>query len=96
MPTYLGKVTKQPNETLDYYVSFDEWFVGRSDAAVDYEVEVQTGLTLDDDSRVDNTVRIVLSGGTDSNQYKVTVRMITNATPPIIREGDFIVKVRES
>ena len=95
MATILGKVTKQPSEVLDYYVSFDDWFAGRSDAAVDHEVEAETGIVIEDDTRIDNTVRIVLSGGTAGEQYKITVRITTNATPPIIREGDFIVKVRE-
>ena len=95
MATVLGKVVKQPEEVLDYYVSFDDWFVGRSDAPASHEVITDAGITLEDDTRIDNTVRIVLSGGTAGEQYKITVRITTDATPPIIREGDFIVKVRE-
>jgi hypothetical protein len=90
----LGKFTKQPNEILDYDVDFTKWFSNRTDAPVSFTTTVQTGMTLVDSTLVGKVVKLVLSGGTDGNTYKVTVRLTTNMS--LVKEADFQIKVKET
>lgn len=93
MPSILGRFYKQPNEKLDYTVDYSDWFANRSDTAASHSVIVPTGITKESDSRAGNLVRVVLSGGTNGEKYKITVLMTTSAG--LIKEADFVVFVKE-
>lgn len=93
MSTILGKFSKQPQEILDYDVDFSKWFSNRVDSPASFVVVVESGITLVSSTRVGNVVKIVLSGGANGQQYKVTVRLTTNVG--LVKEADFIVKVKE-
>lgn len=90
----LGRFVKQPGETLDYPVSYDDWFVGRSDTPMSHAVTAETGITVVGSSRSGNVVTVTLSGGTHGSKYKITVQLSTTAG--IVREADFIVAVKET
>ena len=92
----LARFTKQSTETLDYYVDYSEWFADRSDSPQSFTSTVEAGITLAQSSLAGNVVRVVLAGGTNGVKYKTTVRLTTSSTPPIIKEADFVVAVRES
>ena len=92
MPSILGKFTKQPDEVLDYDVSYDDWFSNRADTPSTHTVVVETGITKVSDTLTGNTVRVVLSGGVSGEQYKVTTLLTTSTG--IVKEADFIVKVK--
>lgn len=94
MTAILGKFSKQPGETLDYDVDFTDWFQGRSDAPVAHSVTTDAGITKEADSRTGNVVKVTLSGGTSGEKYKITVLLTTNASPPLVKEADFIVSVK--
>ncbi len=65
MPTILGRKLKQSGETLDYDVSYEDWFENRSDAPASHTVTADTGITVVTSSLTGEIVRVVLSGGTD-------------------------------
>ena len=94
MTAILGRFTKQPGETLDYDIDFSEWFVGRSDAPTSHTVTVPAGITKVADSRDGNVVKVVLSGGTSGEKYKITVTLTTNASPALVKEVDFMVTIK--
>lgn len=91
----VGKTEKQPDEVIDVIVDYTDWFSNRDDTAVSIAVTAETGLTLEDDSLTGNEARVVLSGGTSGERYKVTVLLTTSSSPAIVKEADFYVKVRE-
>lgn len=93
MASLLGKFTKQPGETLDYEVDFTEWFSNRIDEPASYTTVLDPGITLVGSARVGGSVKLVIAGGVDSAQYKVTVRMQTSEG--LVKEADFLIKVKE-
>jgi hypothetical protein len=95
MATGLGKFVKQPAETLDYDVVFTEWFVGRADAIASHVASATPGLNIVSSAVIGSVVRLVISGGEAGQSYKVTVRVTTTASPPIIKEADFTIQVKE-
>jgi hypothetical protein len=95
MPTILGRKLKQSGETLDYDVSYEDWFENRSDAPASHTVTADTGITVVTSSLTGEIVRVVLSGGTDGETYKITVKLTTNAATPIIKEADFTVRIKD-
>lgn len=95
MPTLIGRQVKQSGETLDYDVSFEDWFENRSDAPASHTVTADTGITVATSSLTGEVVRVVLSGGTDGETYKITVQLTTNAATPIIKEADFTVRIKD-
>lgn len=95
MPQILGRFSKQPDEVLDYDVQFMDWFENRDDAYASHTTAVDdAGITVVSSTQVSgtDTIRVVLSGGTNNASYKVTVRLTTTAG--IVKEADFIVKVK--
>ena len=92
----LGKFTKQPAEVLDYDVSFAAWFAGRTVQPASHQVVAEPGIDIVADSRTGTTVKVVLGGGTSGARYKVTVRMTTTGTVPLVKEADFIVAVKDA
>lgn len=95
MPSILGRFTKQSGETLDYIVDYSDWFLDRVDAPASVTATVETGMTVVASSISGETVKVVLSGGTDGTRYKCTVLLTTDAATPIIKEVDFMVTVRD-
>lgn len=91
----IEKRTKQPNDVLEYPVSFARWAKGRTDAAASFTVDIPAGITLESSSLDGWIVWLVLSGGTSGQSYKITVRLTTDATPAIVKETEFILAVRE-
>lgn len=90
----LARFTKQPTEILDYDVDYGEWFSNRGDLPVSHTVVVPAGITLQNSQRTGNVVKLVLSGGSDGASYKITVRLTTDTG--LVKEADFVVKVKES
>lgn len=95
MPTLIGRQVKQSGETLDYDVSFEDWFENRSDAPASHTVVAEDGITVEDSSLTGEIVRVVLSGGTDGETYKITVLLTTNAATPRVKEADFTVRIKD-
>ncbi len=95
MPTILGRKVKQSGETLDYDVSFEDWFENRSDAPASHTTTAESGITVEDSTLTGEIVRVVLSGGTDGETYKITVQLTTNAATPIVKEADFTVRIKD-
>ena len=93
MSTILGRFTKQSDEVLDYDVSYEDWFADRADTPASFTVVAETGITVDSSARTGNVVRVVLSGGTHGTAYKVTVLLTTS--DGIVKEADFVVKVKD-
>jgi len=93
MTALLGTFTKQSTETLDYDVDYSDWFSNRSDAPSSHVVVVEPGVTLVSSNRSGNVVRAVLSGGTNGQAYKVTVRLTTTAG--LVKEADFRVRIKD-
>jgi predicted transcriptional regulator len=92
MPSILGRFTKQPDEVLDYDVSYDDWFDGRTDTPSSFTVVAETGITIDSSARTGNVIRVVLSGGTNGESYKITTLLTTSDA--IVKEADFVVKIK--
>lgn len=92
----IEKRTKQPAEVLEYPIKFDEWAEGRTDSPDSFAVTVPAGITLESSSLVGWVVWLVLSGGTSGQSYKITVRLTTDASPPIVKETEFLLVVRET
>lgn len=93
----LGRYTMQPNETLDFDVSYDEWFTGRADAYLSHAVVVEDGLVLAGSVANGNVIKCVvkpdLASYVNGDRYKVTVRLTT--TSGIVKEADFYITVKE-
>lgn len=89
----LGKYKKQPNEVLDYDISYDDFFANRTDTIFSVVVTAQAGLTVVSTVRNGLTVKTILSGGADGTSYKVTVTLTT--TTGIVKEDEFYVAVKE-
>ena len=89
----LGKYKKQPNEVLDYDVSYADFFSNRTDTVASVTVVAQTGLTVVSTERDGLVVKTILSGGTDGTTYKVTLTLTT--TTGIVKEDEFYIAVKE-
>jgi hypothetical protein len=91
----LGVFDQQPNEVLDYDIDFTDWAIVRNDRPNSVTVTAETGLVVLGYTFVGNTVRVVLGGGVTGGAYKVTVRLSTDSVPAVIKEVDFLVRVKE-
>jgi hypothetical protein len=93
MPCVLGRFTKQPADILDYNVDYTDWFEGRTDTPAAQTATADPGIVIEQVSIDGFVVKVVVSGGTSGESYKVTVRLTT--TNSLVKEADFIVRVRE-
>jgi len=93
MESILGRRTKQSDETRDYDLSYEDWFANRADTPVSHATTVEPGLTLISSTLTGEVVKVILSGGTSGEQYKVTVLLTTSSG--VVREGDFVVRVKD-
>jgi hypothetical protein len=89
----LGKFIKQPVEVQDYDVDFNEYLTGHSDTAATANVVADAGLTIMTSTLSGGVVKVFLSGGVDGVDYKVSATITT--TGGRVKQGDFVVKVRE-
>jgi len=89
----LAKYKKQPNETLDYDISYEKFFSTRTDDIANVVVTPEAGLTLGPKVVLGKVCKVFLSGGTEGVSYKVTVVM--TSTTGVIKEDEFIVTIKE-
>lgn len=107
MSKILAKWPKQPGEILDYDVSFADFLHLRDDTILDITkvtVDVPTGMVLEEhyfipDAAKDGTVitngavKLMLSGGVDGTDYKITVMAVTVGNRE--KHGEITIQVRE-
>lgn len=67
---------KDPNATLDYRWDYSSW-LEPNDTIVAHEVVVAGTVALGANSHDDTTVTVWLSGGTEGERARVTVRVTT-------------------
>ncbi len=91
----LGKFEKQSTEVLDYDVDFTKWFAKRSLTPNVLAVVADAGIDVVASSRTGAVVKIILGGGTPGAKYKITVRLTSASTPPLLREADFTVTIKD-
>ena len=95
MTQLYGRFTKQSSETQDYDIDLTDWFSNRTDEIAEYDVTVPDGIVDAGSSNSSTVVRLALSGGTDGEKYKITVLVTTTSSPPVIKEVDFIVVIKD-
>lgn len=91
----LGRYAQQPNETIDYNLDYTEFFGGRGDDPASFVATASTGITIAGTALNGLVGKVTISGGSPGAQYKITVRMTTTSVPPIVKEDDFMVRVKE-
>ncbi len=90
--------TKQPGETKDWYIDLSKWFSTRSDLPASVDL-VQPSGALFTASLLGSSgmmLRLTMSGGSDGLTYNAQAFVNTDSTPPVRREVDVTVLVRES
>ena len=96
----LARYEKQPLEVKDYDVSYVPWLLAMSDtlsalttSVVCLTTPTNTTLEVDSTTVTDDAVKVWISGGTDGEQYKVTLRVTT--TGGRVDESELIFRVRD-
>ena len=89
----LARFTKQPADTQDYDIDFNEWLTGFADTGASHVVAVDTGITKVASTLTAGVVKVWLSGGVDGTSYKVTATL--NTTGGRIKQAEITVKVKE-
>lgn len=85
---------KQPGETLDYDVEFEDWMPA-GDTIIAEDTTVPAGL-IKDSTAINvssHVVKVWLKGGTSGVRYKCTTKITTQQGR--IKEKEFYLKVRE-
>ena len=98
----LFKGEMQPSETKDFYIDYSPWFAGRpprrparNDQPASITAAFATaGITLVSSSLTGQVVKIVASG-IAPGKFRGRVLLTTTATPPIVKEADFEITVKE-
>jgi uncharacterized protein with NRDE domain len=89
------RFTKQPAETLDYDFSFTEWLASKPGRSiVSHTVTADPGITITHERNA-AVVKVYVAGGTSGQRYKVTVRVTTDGTTPLVKELEAFIAVRE-
>lgn len=90
----LGSFTKQPREVLDCDVDYATVLAGRTDTISNKTVEVTpSGLTIVSSTIYGNKIKVVVSGGTNAVNYKLSVLATSSAN--LIYEDEINVLVEE-
>lgn len=90
----LSSFTKQPREILDFDIDYSTVLAGRTDTISSKTVEVSpSGLTIVSSTLTGNIIKVVVSSGTDSMIYKVTV--LATTTAGLVYEDEVNVLVEE-
>jgi hypothetical protein len=88
---------KQPGDTQDYDIYYDEYILAMGEALADahtVSATAEAGLTLGDVTIVDGVVKVWTSGGTTGETYKITV--IVTTAGGRVHESEVAVKVKET
>lgn len=96
----LARYEKQPLEVKDYDVDYTPWLASMSDTlnALTTSVVCLTApedetLEVDSTTVTDDQVKLWISGGTDGEQYKVT--LVVTTTGGRVDESELIFRVRD-
>ena len=91
----IKKFYKQPAEIRDYDVDYEDWFSTRlNDSPLSATATAEAGITVVGSPSIDGfRVKTILSGGTDGEEYKVTVQLTT--VNGLVKEADFLGRVKE-
>jgi hypothetical protein len=90
----LGTFSQQPNEVLDYDISFTDW-IPDGDTIISANATADTGITLGD-TLIDPTGKIVkqwVEGGTSGSTYKIQLSVTTDDGR--VKEAEFKIKIKE-
>src|SRR5574337_212257 len=93
----LGRLTQQPHEIIDYPVDFADWFASRSSESVgSVDISVDQGLVLVGQTQIGFVITpvIAIAPATAPGNYKVEIR-VTTSPSQLVKEAEFIVKVKE-
>jgi hypothetical protein len=93
MNASLGRVYKQPDETLYWDISFEEWCAARGVVPSTANGTAEPGVTASF-QLIGYAVRVTVSGGTSGSKYKITILLTTAAPTVLVREADFTVVVK--
>jgi predicted AAA+ superfamily ATPase len=93
MNKILKTFDKQPAEALYYKVHFGEWATDQAEDVTSFEIPDVDGITISNKTLFENTVKFLVSGGTDNESYQITVRGTTPSGQ--VREADIVVNVLE-
>lgn len=77
-PNIKYTIIKDSDATLDYPFDWEAWLALVSDSIASQEIIVETGITCDSSSIVDDMVIAWISGGTVGTTYRVTCRIVTS------------------
>lgn len=94
----LGSFTKQPGETLDCDISYASVLAGRVDTIVSKATAVSpSGLTVSVSTIINGGtgIKLVVTGGTDGQIYRITITATSSSSPPLIYEDEIDVIVDE-
>lgn len=92
----MDKFPKQPAEVMDVDFSFVDWLAARPAATyLSHTVTIDTGATVVSSSHSAGIVKVIVSGGADGTEYKLTCRYTTNGLA-LVREAECIIKVKET
>jgi hypothetical protein len=96
----LERFTKQPAEVKDYDINYAEWLdpmADTLDAATTTVVcttdPANTSLVVNTTEVANKSIKLWMSGGTDKQKYKVTVRVTTDGGR--LDESELIFSVRD-
>ena len=94
MSGVLEKWEKQPGETLDYDISFEDFLDLRGDTGASHVVNAPAGITLEASTLSAGVVKVWLSGGTDGQTY--IIEAVVTTTGGRVKEGEIAIKVKET
>ena len=98
----LDRKTKQPNEVKDYPIDYSEWLSDTPGQVLSSVLETRvdcltdaldTSLSVVSASHTPTGVNVRLSGGTDQQNYKVTLRVQTSTGQ--VDESEFLMRIKE-
>jgi len=89
----LGNFTKQPVEVKDYDIDYSEWLTAGDNVQSATVVVTPAGLTVESVFVNDPRVKIWVSGGTDTLQYKLTVTM--TSADGRVKQDEFKIRVKD-
>lgn len=96
----LETYTKQPSEYKDYDIDYTVWLADPVDTLFDVTTSVEcvstpadTALTVQRVDMTQQTVKLWVAGGTDSEKYKITVNATTSGGR--IDQSELVFKIKE-
>lgn len=89
----LGNFTKQPVEVKDYDIDYSEWLTAGDNVQSAAVVVAPAGLVVESVFVNDPRVKIWVSGGTDTLQYKLTVTM--TSADGRVKQDEFKIRVKD-